>query len=203
MKKWPGVKIEVGPGAQIDEDVILGYPSPRLTKVGEVRLGRGAKVRSGSVIYQAVKIGDDFQSGHQVVIREENQIGDSVSIWTHTVIDYGCRLGSRVKIHSNCYVAQFTVIEDDVFVAPGTVFANDKYPVSRHLEGPHLKKGARVGVNVTLLPGVVIGEGALIGAGSVVTKDVPDRMVVLGNPARIVGTVDEIVSKMSPGIKRK
>jgi len=193
MKKWPGVKIKIGEGAQIDEDVILGYPSGRLKQKGEVHIGGAATIRSGSIIYQGVEIGERFETGHHVVVREENQIGDDVSIWTNTVIDYGCRIGNHVKIHTNCYVAQFAVIEDDVFIAPGTIFANDKYPVSKKLEGPIIKRGARIGVNVTLLPGVTVGEGALVGAGSVVTKDVPPRSVVMGNPAR----VRESVSKKS------
>ena len=191
MKKWPGAKIKIGEGAEIDEGVILGYPSGRIREGGELILGSGAKIRSGSIVYQKTVIGNHFETGHHVVVREENQIGDDVSIWTNTVIDYGCRIGNHVKIHTNCYVAQFTVIEDDVFIAPGTIFANDKYPVSSRLEGPVIKRGARIGVNVTLLPGVTVGEGALVGAGSVVTKDVPPRSVVVGNPARVIRTIQE------------
>lgn len=201
MKKWPGVKIEIGGDSEMDEDVIVGYPSGRLKQKGEVRVGDHAKIRSGSVIYQAVTLGHHFETGHYVIIREENEIGDSVSIWSHTIVDYGCRIGSRVKIHSHCYVAQYTVIEDEVFIAPGTVFANDKYPVSDHLEGPRVKRGARIGVNVTVLPGVIIGEEALVGAGSVVTKDVPDRGVVVGNPARFVASVDKIKGKKEAFLK--
>ena len=201
MKKWPGVSIQIGEQSEIDEDVILGYPSGRLKEIGEVVLGDDAKIRSGSVIYQKVTIGHHLETGHHVIIREENRMGDSVSIWANTVIDYGCILGSRVKIHANGYVAQFTVIEDDVFIAPGVIFANDKYPVSPHLEGPHIKKGARIGVNATILPGIVIGEEALIGAGSVVTKNVPARSVVVGNPGRVIGTVDKIVPNF-PKVRR-
>lgn len=195
MKQWPGVKIQIGQGAEIDEDVILGYPSGRLSKRGSVIIGASAKIRSGSVIYEEVKIGNSFQTGHHVVIREENQIGNSVCIWANTVIDYQCRIGNRVKIHANGYVAQLTIIEDDVFIAPGAIFANDKYPVSSNLDGPHIKRGAKIGVNVTLLPGVVVGEEALVGAGSVVTKNVPDGMVVIGNPAKVVGRVEDVLKK--------
>ena len=201
MKKWPGVPIQIGEHSEIDEDVILGYPSGRLKEIGEVVLGDDAKIRSGSVIYQKVTIGHHLETGHHVIIREENRMGDSVSIWANTVIDYGCILGSRVKIHANGYVAQFTVIEDEVFIAPGVIFANDKYPVSPHLEGPHVKKGARIGVNATILPGIVIGEEALIGAGSVVTKNVPARSIVVGNPGRVIGTVDKIVPNF-PKVRR-
>lgn len=195
MRQWPGVEIQLGEGSEIDEDVILGYPSGRPTDDSHLVIGKGARIRSGSVIYQGVKIGNNFETGHNVVIREENQIGDGVSIWTNTVVDYGCVLGSRVKIHCNGYVAQYTVIEEDVFVAPGVIFANDKYPVSSHLEGPRIKRGARIGVNVTILPGVMVGEEAMVGAGSVVAKDVPSRTVVAGNPARVIAGVDEIDAK--------
>lgn len=202
MKKWLGISIRLGKQVEIDEDVILGYPPGRTGKGGEVILGDNARIRSGSVIYQSVRTGHHFETGHGVVIREENKIGDNVSIWTHTVIDYGCRIGSQVKIHSNCYIAQYTVIEDDVFIAPGTIFANDKYPVSPHLEGPHVKRGARIGVNVTLLPGVLIGEGALVGAGSVVTKNVPAGGVVVGNPARLIKNMAEIQAQKEIFLKK-
>jgi acetyltransferase-like isoleucine patch superfamily enzyme len=202
MKKWPGVKIRIGEHSEIDEGAILGYPPGRADKRGEVVLGEESKIRSGSVIYQGVTIGHRFETGHNVIIREENEIGDSVCVWTNTVVDYGCRIGNRVKIHSNCYVAQHTVIEDDVFIAPGVIFANDKYPVSSHLEGPQVRRGARIGVNVTILPGVVIGEEALVGAGAVVTKDVPNRGVVVGNPARWVANVDEPQEKEESFLKK-
>ena len=201
MKSWPGILIQLGKNPEIDEDVILGYPSGRLKKEGRVTIGDSARIRSGSVIYQAVTIGSHFETGHHVLVREENKIGDSVSIWTNTVLDYACRVGNRVKIHANGYIAQFTVLEDDVFIAPGVVFANDKYPVSANLEGPRVCRGARLGVNVTVLPGVVIGEGALVGAGSVVTKDVPPGSVVFGNPARAAGTVEEIMAEKSKARK--
>lgn len=195
MKIWPGASIQVGQDAKIDEDVILGYPPGRPSKAKGVRLGDLAVIRSGSVLYDGVTIGRQFQTGHHVIVREENQIGDRVCIWSNSVIDYGCRIGNGVKIHSGVYVAQYSVIEEDAFVAPGVVFANDKYPVSSDLRGPHVKRGARIGVNVTLLPGVVIGEEALVGAGSVVTKDVPSRAVVAGNPCRVMGSVDAIVER--------
>src|SRR3989338_6539831 len=196
MKQWDKVEIIIGKQSEIDEDVILGYPSGRYKKnQGSVILGDYARIRSGSVIYQGVVIGHHFEAGHHVIVREENKIGNQVCIWSNTVLDYGCQIGNHVKIHSNVYVAQFTAIEDEVFIAPGTIFGNDKYPVSDHLEGPVIKRGARLGVNVTILPGIHVGEDALVGAGSVVTRDVPARAVVAGNPARVIKTVDEINKK--------
>jgi len=118
-------------------------------------------------------------------------IGSHTSIWNNTTIDYGCVIGDRVKIHCNIYVAQFTTIEDDVFLAPGVTIANDPHPIcTKCMQGPTIRRGARIGVNVTLLPLITIGENALVGAGSVVTADVPAGMLVAGNPARIVGPVD-------------
>ncbi len=195
MIKWPKVKIRVGKGARIDKDVILGYPTGRPIKKTGVVLGPYAVIRSGTVIYDSVRIGERLQTGHHVVIREENEIGNWVEIWTNTVIDYGCKIGNNVKIHTNGYIPQYTRIDDDVFIAPGACFANDKYPLSRDLEGPWIKKAARIGVNVTLLPGVIVGEKAVVGAGSVVTKDVEAGAVVAGCPARVVGLVEDIYKK--------
>jgi len=196
MKKWPDAVIRLGKNALIDEDVILGYPTGRPgVKETEILIGDDAKIRSGSIIYQGVKIGNNFSTGHHVIIREENEIGHDVQIWTNTVVDYRCVIGNHIKIHTNIYIAQYTVIEDDVFIAPGVIFANDRYPLSDHLEGPKISRGARIGVNVTLLPGVVIGENSLVGAGSVVTKNVPAGVVVAGNPAKVIASVDEIDRK--------
>jgi len=181
--------IDVQPGARMDRGVCLGYLSVR--KVADARLviGPGARVRSGSVIYAGTRIGRGLATGHNVLIREENDIGDDFCLWSNSVIDYGCRIGRGVKVHSNCYVAQFSTLEDGVFLAPGVSFANDFHPgCARSVEcmrGPTVKAGARLGVNVTVLPYVTIGEGSLIGAGSVVACDVPPHSVVIGNPGRV------------------
>ena len=160
-----------------------------------MRVGRRAIVRSGSVLYAGTVIGDGFETGHNVVIREDNVIGADVKVWNNTVVDYGCTIGDRVKIHSNCYVAQFTTLEDDVFLGPGASLANDPHPGSAsHLcmRGPTIKAGAQIGMNATILPFVTVGERALVGAGAVVTHDVPAGMIVVGNPARILKPVSEV-----------
>lgn len=180
-------------GWKIDKGVLIGYLPGRKIQIKETKIGANARIRSGSVIYSNVNIGFDFETGHNVVVREGNIIGDSVSIWNNSVIDYGCFIGSNVKIHCNVYIAQFTKIEDDVFLAPGVVIANDPHPIcTLCMEGPTIKKGARIGVNVTLLPGISIGEYSLIGAGSVVTKDVPAYSFVYGVPAKVRGNIDEL-----------
>ena len=119
-------------------------------------------------------------------------------IGTNAVLEAGNRIGNRVRIHTGCFLELVTV-EDDVFIAPNVVFADDPHPPCPRYEecvgGAVVRQGARIGSNATILPGVVIGRGALVGAGSVVVDDVPDGMVVVGSPAKIVKRVDELVCR--------
>jgi acetyltransferase-like isoleucine patch superfamily enzyme len=178
-----------------DQGVVVGYPASR-GGAGPLILGAGARLRSGTVLYDGSTIGLRLQTGHGVVIREGCALGDDVSVWTNSVIDYGCRIGDRVKIHCNCYVAQYSELEDDVFLATGVTIANDLYPGNHRsaelMAGPRIGAGAQIGVNVTILPFVRIGAGALIGAGSVVTRDIPPGVVAFGNPAMPHRSVAEL-----------
>ena len=185
--------VVLGSGHEIDQGVILGYLTGRRIANVALSIGPSARVRSGTVIYAGSTIGAGLETGHNVIIREENTIGDELNIWNSSTIDYGCAIGDRVKIHCNVYVAQFTTLEDEVFLAPGVTIGNDPHPVcGLCMRGPTIKRGARIGVNVTLLPHITIGEGALIGAGSVVTHDIPAYAVAYGNPARPCKSVDEL-----------
>ena len=173
---------------QIDPQAIVGAVPGRTIEDTSLEIGPHATVRAFTVIYAGSRIGSHLETGHGTVIREENRIGDHLSIWNNSTIDYGCVIGNNVRIHTGVYVAQFTTIEDDVFLAPGVMIANDRHPICREcMRGPTIKRGARVGINATLLPEVIIGEGALVGAAAVVTRDVPAGMVVAGNPARVMG----------------
>ncbi|MGA3067805.1 MAG: acyltransferase [Tepidisphaeraceae bacterium] len=184
---------QVGADCLLDPGAILGYRTGRDIPFTPLILGDHARVRSNSVIYAGSMIGHHLETGHNVIIREENRIGDHFNVWNNTVIDYGCAIGHNVRIHSNCYIAQYTLIEDDVFVAPGVSIANDPHPIcALCMRGPTLRRACRIGVNVTILSHVVVGQGALIGAGSVVTRDVPDFAVMAGNPARRLKHVDEL-----------
>ena len=196
--------ISLGEGAVIDEGVVLGYtPSRRVD--GTLTIGPGAYIRLGTIIYGGSRIGCNLETGHHVVIREENEIGDNFRIWNNAVIDYGCKIGNNVKVHNKVYVSQFTTIEDDVFLAPGVTLANDIHPgcpdAIACMRGPHLKRGAQVGINACVLPRVIIGEYAIIGAGSVVTKDIPSGVVAFGNPARVICDIDEL--KCTTGLRDK
>lgn len=178
-----------------DQHVSINYPVERFD-ASPLELGDDARLRSGTILYEGSTIGTGFATGHNVIVREECVVGDDVSIWSNTIIDYGCRIGHGVKIHSNCYIAQHTIIEDGAFLAPGVTIANDLYPGSDRsaelMTGPVIEAGAQIGAGVTLLPYVRIGAGALIGAGSVVSRDVPPGVVAFGNPARASKKVDDL-----------
>lgn len=189
----------LGDEVEYDAGVQLGYRTGRRIEDETLRIGPRALLRTGTVIYAGTTIGAEFQTGHNVVVREQNHIGDHVQIWNNTTIDYGCRIGHNVKIHANCYVAQYTVFEDDVFLAPGVTIANDIHPGCAYsgecMRGPTLKRGVHVGVNVTIVPMVTVGEYSVIGSGAVVTKDIPPHSLVVGNPGRVVKQIEELTCR--------
>lgn len=186
----------IGEDLDADPSAIVGYRPGRRIDDLALRLGPHARIRSGSVIYAGSSIGGELQTGHNVVIREQNVLGNHVQVWNNTTIDYGCRIGNNVKIHANCYVAQFTIMEDDVFLAPGVTIANDLHPgcafSAECMRGPTLQRGVQVGVNVTITPRVTIGEYSVIGSGAVITRDIPPRSLVVGNPARVIKQIEAI-----------
>jgi len=180
----------IGPGT------VVGCVPTREVASLDLCIGPGAVIRSGTVIYLGSTIGQGLDTGHNAVIREENEIGDEFRLWSGSVVGYGCRIGHRVKVHCNVFVAEFTVIEDEAFIGPGTVITNDWHPGCPRspecMQGPTIRRRARIGGNCTILPRVVIGAEALVGAGSVVTRDVPPGAVVAGNPARVINQVSAL-----------
>ncbi len=158
------------------------------------KLGKNCTIRSGSIIYDNVIIGDNLKTGHNVLIRENTKIGNNSLIGTNTIIEGDCRIGNNVSIQSNAYIPKNCTIEDFVFLGPCVVITNDKYPIREKLShsdlhGAIIRKGASIGANSTVLPGIEIGEGAMVGAGSVVTKNVKAWEIVAGNPARKIKKV--------------
>ena len=188
--------IELGAGCSKDPNVILGYTPQRQIKDYRLVVGENSRFRTGTVVYAGTRIGKNFSTGHGVIIREENSIGDDVVVASNSVVDYGCVIGDRVKIHCNVYVAQFTTLEDDVswllrFRSPTTPTPAALSPDSA-CAAPPSSAGPEIGVNVTLLPFITVGERSVARAGSVVTKDVPPGVVVIGNPARVVRRIGEL-----------
>lgn len=191
--------VTLGPGCTVEDYSIIGSPPSGFGK-GELEtiIGGNAVIRSHTVIYAGNRIGDNFQTGNKANIRELNEIGDNVSIGTLSVVEHRVKVGNGVRIHTQVFVPEFTVLEEWCWIGPNVVITNAKYPVSpntkNELKGVYVKRNAIIGANSTLLPGMVIGRYALVGAGSVVTRDVPDYHVVGGNPARFLKHISTIES---------
>jgi len=211
-----GENIILGPtvvdeGSLIGRNVIVGYPARKSVKafnftepfdIGKYDLiSRGAKVgrdcviRSGTVIYETATIGDGVETGHNVLIREGSTIGERSKIGSSTQLDGTVKIGKDVNIQSNVYLPHLTVVEDGAFIAPNVCLTNDPYPPSRRLAGVTVEKKAIIGANACIVAGVRIGENSVVGAGSVVTKDVPANIMVIGVPARYHATRREYDEK--------
>ena len=149
------------------------------------------------VIFDDAEIGAGTRIGNFVLIREKTTIGRECTIGSYVDIEGDVRIGDFVSLQSGCYITRGVVIEDMVFFGPRVVTMNDKQISYRRAsivfvrQPPCVRRGARVGGGSILCPGTTVGENALVGAGSVVTKDVPARAIVVGNPARVMGQVPE------------
>jgi acetyltransferase-like isoleucine patch superfamily enzyme len=148
-------------------------------------VGDGATIRSGTVVYPDVEIGDRFTTGHRVLVREETTIGDDVLLGTDTVVDGATTIADDANLQTGVYVPRETHIGERVFLGPRAVLTNDPYPLRREADllGPVLEADVSIGANATLLPGVAVGERSFVAAGAVVTEDVPPRTLAVGAPA--------------------
>jgi UDP-2-acetamido-3-amino-2,3-dideoxy-glucuronate N-acetyltransferase len=157
--------------------------------------------RQQCIISEDARIGKGTRIGNFVLIREYTIIGENCLIGSYVDIEGDVHIGNFVSLQSGCYLTRGVIIEDEVFCGPRIVTMNDKAICYRrsslrfNRQAPRIMRAARVGGGSTLCPGVTIGENAFVGAASVVTTDVPDRSIVVGNPARIIGRVpaDEII----------
>ena len=192
----------VGGGARIQDGAVIGKPlalgsrsSTRREEPEPAVVGEGATVAAGAVVVAGASIGPRAFVGDQSHVRERAVIGEESAIGRGSQVDFDVTVGARVRVQTGCYLAGRSVVEDDVFVAPGVVTTNDRH-ATRHgpdyqLEGVVLRRACRIGGGAVLLPGVEVGEEAFVGAGAVVTRDVPARTVVVGVPAKPVRDVPE------------
>jgi len=153
-------------------------------------IGDNAVIRAGAIIYAGNIIGNNFHAGNKANVRELNKIGNDVSIGTLSVVEHHVEIGNNVRMHTQVFVPEYSVLEDECWLGPNVVITNARFPKhpdsKNELKGAHLCRDAKIGANATLLPGVTIGKNSLVGAGSVVTKDVPEDVIVAGNPARVM-----------------
>ena len=189
VRLYPGVQL--GQGCEVGDFVVIGLP-PRGAAPGKLLtdIGPGTVIRSHTVIYAGNVIGNHLQTGHGALLRECNTIGDYVSIGSHTVIEHHVVMEDHVRVHSQAFVPEYTVLKEGCWIGPRVVLTNAPHPlcpeVSRCIKGPTIESGAKIGANATVMPAVTIGRNALVGAGAVVTDDVPPGAVVVGNPARVI-----------------
>ena len=195
---------KISNNVRIDDNTVIGkYPMRASLSIfkeeknlSPTHIGDNCLIGANTVIYIGSNISNNVLVADLASIRENTAISEYTIIGRGVTIENFVKIGKRCKLESECYITAYSELEDYVFIAPGVVTSNDNYlgrteERFKHLKGITVKKGARIGANAVILPGETIGEDALVAAGSVVTKDVPPRKIVMGSPARIIREVPE------------
>ncbi|WP_313259503.1 DapH/DapD/GlmU-related protein [Sphingobacterium sp.] len=174
-------KFNLGKQSVVEANVHLGYEY--LDSKNPTVIGENAYIHSGTVIYKDTIIGSHFTAGHNVTIRAKCNIGDRVVVLHNSTLEGNIKIGLGVKIMAHVYVPSQTIIGNMVFIGPGTTILNATFPMRKPginpvIVGDHVV----IGGGVTILPGVIIGNNSFIGAGSVITKNIPENSLVYGNP---------------------
>jgi len=202
---YPGTVL--GEDVKVLENAVVGKQptlSPRSTAKRDplppAEIGDGTVVSAGAIVFAGSQIGARVIVGDQSCIRERVTLGDDVVIGRGALVENDTKIGALTRIQAEAYITAYSTLEDNVFVAPCVVTTNDNFMgrTEKRLElmrGPTIRRGARIGGGAVLCPGVEIGEEAFVGAGAVVTKDVPPRALVVGNPARVLREIsaDELL----------
>jgi acetyltransferase-like isoleucine patch superfamily enzyme len=207
-----GINVKIGDNTSIYDNVIIGDDSiiSNDCTIGEplssyyrsadyqnpqTIIGSKSLIRSHSVIYAGCEIGNNFNTGHRVTIRENAKFGSDCRVGTVSDIQGFSTFGDHCWLHSNVHIGQGSTIGNFVFIYPYVVFTNDPTPPSELCLGPTVGDYSQIAVFSVLLPGVKIGQHCLIGAGSVVGRDVDDYKLAVGSPARVVKDVHDIKSR--------
>jgi acetyltransferase-like isoleucine patch superfamily enzyme len=193
----------LGDGVRVLEHAVVGKQptlSPRSTAKRELLppavIGAGTVVSTGAIVFAGSTVGERVVLGDQSCVRERVKIGDDVVIGRGSLVENDTTIGALTKVQAGAYITAYSTLEEHVFIAPCVVTTNDNFmgrTKRRHelMKGPTVRRGARIGGGAILCPGIEVGEEAFVGAGAVVTKDVPPRAVVVGSPARVLRDVPE------------
>jgi acetyltransferase-like isoleucine patch superfamily enzyme len=198
-----GEDVKVLEGAVVGKQPTLSSRSTaKREPLGPTTIGDGTIVSTGAIVFAGTQIGARVILGDQSCVRERVEIGDDVVLGRGSYVENDTTIGAMTKIQADAYITAYSTLEEHVFIAPCVVTTNDNFmgrTDRRHelMRGPTIRRGARVGGGAILCPGVEIGEEAFVGAGAVVTKDVPPHVVVVGSPARVLRDVpaDELLGK--------
>ena len=193
----------LGEGVKVLEGAVVGKQptlSPRSTAKREplapTVIGDGAIVSTGAIVFAGARIGSRVILGDQSCVRERVEIGDDVVLGRGSYVENDTTIGAMTKIQAEAYITAYSTLEEHVFIAPCVVTTNDNWMGRTekrfgNVKGPTIRRGARIGGGAILCPGIEVGEEAFVGAGAVVTKDVPPRTLVVGNPARVLREVPD------------
>lgn len=213
-----GKNVQIGVGTIINEGVEIGdntfigaysiigefasgfYNNPEGYQAKKTIIGENSVIRSYSIIYEEVEIGHSFQSGHRITIREKTKIGNNCSVGTLCDLQGDLIMGDFVRLHSNVHIGQKSVLEDYVWIYPYVVLTNDPYPPMGVLKGVTVKKYAQIATSSVIMPGITIGENALIGASSMVNRDVKPEKVIIGVPGKAICSVQDLKNNLGEQI---
>jgi acetyltransferase-like isoleucine patch superfamily enzyme len=193
----------LGDGVRVLENAVVGkQPSlgarstAKRDPLPPARIGDGTVVSTGAIVFAGSTIGANCIVGDQSCIRERVELADDCILGRGSLIENDTTVGSGTRIQAEAYITAYSTLEEDVFIAPCVVTTNDNFMGRTErrkalMKGPTIRRSARVGGGAILCPGVEIGEEAFVGAGAVVTRDVPPRKLVVGSPARVLRDVAE------------
>ena len=192
-----GENVAIGDNSVVGKQPTLGKRSTaKRDPLPPTEIGDETAILALAVVFAGSKLGRGVVIGDQACVRERCELGDDVVVGRGSLVENDVTVGARTRIQANAYVTAYSTIEEDVFIAPCVVTTNDNFMGRTEarlaaMKGPTIRRGARIGGGAVLLPGIEIGEEAFVGAGAVVTKDVPPRAVVVGNPARVIRDVPD------------